>query len=438
MGRGSGWRAGEDPSGEDYFPNSPLKLSSHPLICSPFPGAARRFALPSVGEMGGEDEEMGELPVFEDSDVEDEEGRGEEIPRQFDLDALEDGVGDEEEEDDNAEEDFKIEVAPDAADERELHDEDDGHGSHSGAQDQDINMSFEGQCAEDDGSVEEPRQPSFEDERNEREDELVEKDSGLQESRERSVTGDTSNQECNTSAVESPDKPLSFTRELSIEEEEEEERSIDRELSKEPEDGAVDEREVGPQVLSGQGERSVLGTARAYESLQQQRRSLSGRWDRSLKISDFSESASSVSRSQPQHDEDRATQEPMVDDEDDSNSEESMDEGVVTITSNDPLAAARAAAILKLVGLSRFIFIFTRIKWSLARLRLSLEDPAQEPSTFTLHTRISLSQCTPQECRRIGRQQVIIRLRRAETTVDDGRDDRRSRVHTRKSHNDLA
>jgi len=76
-------------------------------------------------------------------------------------------------------------------------------------------------------------------------------------------------------------RPFSFTRELSVEEEEEleEEQNVDRELSCEPRD--EEEEEQGKEVLAGYGEKSFLNTVRTYES-RQARASSSGRWDKPL------------------------------------------------------------------------------------------------------------------------------------------------------------
>jgi len=176
----------------------------------------------------------------------------------------------------------------------------------------------------------------------------------------RSVLPDQEEDEEDASGQETS---FSFTRELSVEEEEEleEEQNVDRELSCEPRD--EEEEEQGKEVLAGYGEKSVLNTVRTYES-RQARASSSGRWDKPLRPSDFGQAFSGFSRlgSKPPEvveDEDVLDQS-MVDAEDGSSSEDEGDslqeDGVVTITSGDPLAAARAAAILKLVGHIHFIF----------------------------------------------------------------------------------
>ena len=153
---------------------------------------------------------------------------------------------------------------------------------------------------------------------------------------------------------------FSFTRELSEEEELEEleeEQSIDRELSCEPRDDNEEEQD------EDRG-KSAFETVRTYET-HQARSSPSRRWDKPLRPSDFGQSSAGFVRSsrhkrsqaQPQlqlEEELDGADESMVNVEVDGSSSEgegeSVDEGVVTITSNDPLAAARAAAILKLVS----------------------------------------------------------------------------------------
>lgn len=144
---------------------------------------------------------------------------------------------------------------------------------------------------------------------------------------------------------------FTFDREKSVEEqEEEEEATVDRELSCEPrrEDFDEDGNEE-TEALEGESESSALNGTFASG---QARRSSSGRWDKPLRPSDFAEQARLMARS-PVGDDTRPLIEPMVEADNESSSGDETDiveEGVVTITSNDPLAAARAAAILKLVS----------------------------------------------------------------------------------------
>lgn len=128
------------------------------------------------------------------------------------------------------------------------------------------------------------------------------------------------------------EESFSFARELSVEEEELEEESVDRELSVEPRHDDEDDPES--------------------------RRSLNGRCNSSpLRFSNSAEPF-------PSFDDDIeycAQNEATVEAEDDSSSGDESDfvqDSVVTISSNDPLVAARAAAILKQVRNIPFICAF--------------------------------------------------------------------------------
>lgn len=148
----------------------------------------------------------------------------------------------------------------------------------------------------------------------------------------------------------------SFERERSIiEEEEEEEANIDRELSCEPGCNIDDEEEdegsgTNHIHLLGDEDKHDFDRSRSIVN-RQYNCSPSGRWDKPLRPSDFGEHVFPAARTQALEYE---TEENIRDEaEEGSSSEEeseSVGENVVTITSSDPLAAARAAAILKLVS----------------------------------------------------------------------------------------
>jgi hypothetical protein len=312
----------------------------------------KRLGLPSVGETGGEeDEEMGELPVLEDDEEQDDhdEEEDEEEGGQDESKEVEDHDEDEQEGDHSI-----VEAAQDAADDAEVESgEEEGAGSDSwddhdgedegGAGDYDMSLKLrEGELAlgEEDASFDVPV---------ERGEEEEEDNSALL-----ADGGDA-------------DNSVSFTHELSVEEELEE-QSIDRELSLEPRDEDEEEEEQEEEeedepereVLQGTAKTSILNLTRTCES-QQARSSSSGRWDKPLRPSDFGQSSSGFARSRSlpiSQSQDVEVDEAMVDVEDDASSSgdegESLEEGVVTIISNDPLAAARAAAILKLVSLFMF------------------------------------------------------------------------------------
>lgn len=337
------------------------------LYCSPFPGAAakRRRALPSVGELGarGEDDEMGELPVLEDDEHDDNEEEEDPQPDSKQVEVREGAL------EDDQEDHSLVEAARDAASEVENGAEEDDaaeeswHGGADEVGDYDMSVEFCGDkelgLGEEEPSYEQPESTSFE-EREAADDGVTDMGAHLGELHDHIELR-------NSSAAPAPDEEeeedgasghgesFSFTRELSVEEEEEE-RSVDRELSHELEDGEEQEQEDdgGREVLSGIGEKSILNTTRTYQS-RQARTSSSGRWDKPLRPSDFGQRSPGFARSlsQPLDVDHAAADESMVDVDDDAGSSEegnSLEEGLVTITSNDPLAAARAAAILKLVS----------------------------------------------------------------------------------------
>jgi len=298
----------------------------------------KRFGLPNVGELGDEeDEEMGELPVLDDNNEEDEEES---------LYPLKEAGDDEEDH-------SLVEAARDAADDdNDLESGEDENAEDSWGGEGDCDMSVELPGGEERLGLEE-EDASFEvpDNRGEDDDEVVNQDAHLRELHDGSGSSAVPPED----DVSAHDKSISFTRELSVEEEEEEEleeESVDRELSLEPRD----EEEEAREALTGNEEKSVFDATRTYQS-RQARSSSSGRWDKPLRPSDFGQSSPGFARSRPQQqqdvDKEGTAGESMVDVEDGSSSGdegESLEEGVVTITSNDPLAAARAAAILKLVS----------------------------------------------------------------------------------------
>jgi hypothetical protein len=323
-------------------------------VCSPFPGKAKkRLGLPSVRELGGgEDEEMGELPVIGDDDEEEEEVQHESSDENDDAD---EEYGEEAEEEQHS----LVEAArvADGAEDLESGEEDGGaEDSLGGEGDYDMSVELRGgerlQLDEQDVSFDQQHQGehvSFE---------VGEGDEVGEQEQDHSVLLDQEEEEEEASGQETS---FSFTRELSVEEEEEleEEQSVDRELSCEPRDEGQ-----GKEVLTGHGEKSVLNTVRTYES-RQARASSSGRWDKPLRPSDFGQMFSRLGSKPPEvvevDGDDGVLDESMVNVEDGSSSGDEGDsleeEGVVTITSGDPLAAARAAAILKLVSDVHFIFI---------------------------------------------------------------------------------
>jgi hypothetical protein len=352
--------------------------------------------LPSVGELvdGGEDEEMGELPVLEDDEHDDNEAEEDTQPDSNKVEGEGRAL-----EDDQEDHSF-VEAARDAAEEVEIGAEEDGgvEESWDGGADEvgDYDMSVELRGDKELGlgmeepSYEQPESTTFE-EREAADDGVIDTGAHLGELHDHIELR-------NSSVVPAPDEEeaasghgesFSFTRELSVEEEEEEEeeeRSIDRELSHELEDGEEQEEEDDREreVLSGIGEKSVLNTARTYQS-RQARASTSGRWDKPLRPSDFGQSSPGFARSlsQPLDVGQAAADEFMVDVDDDASSSEegnSLEEGLVTITSNDPLAAARAAAILKSVSHLFSIMLLTpthNMVMCIVRLRLPAQGSAQ-------------------------------------------------------------
>lgn len=330
--------------------------------------------MPSVEQTG--DEEMDELPVLADDDEEEEDSREEEMDgpvSEAHLDAVNASFEDPDEQEDASEEDEAQEQSMVAAARDASDDQDDTLGINA----QDIQGSDEsfqhGDFYEDvDMSVElndhgrSVADSSFEEEQSyhHSDDVSFEQPAGdLEDDEIANMRAELSELHANSSLrgssvnpfdvqegdFEKAEESFSFDREKSVEEqeEEEEEATVNRELSCEP--GRDD---FGSDELEGEGESSVLSIARPFES-GQARHSSSGRWDKPLRPSDFAEQAHSLIRSPVGNDTGPAS-ELMVDADDASSSGDETDgvgEGVVTITSDDPLAAARAAAILKLVSM---------------------------------------------------------------------------------------
>ena len=100
--------------------------------------------------------------------------------------------------------------------------------------------------------------------------------------------------------VSAHDKSISFTRELSVEGEEElEEESVDRELSLE----LRDEEEEAGEAFTGNEEKSVFDATRTYQSRQAHLLS-SGHWDKPLRPSNFGQYSPAFPRSRPQQQQD--------------------------------------------------------------------------------------------------------------------------------------
>ncbi|KAF7979307.1 hypothetical protein HWV62_43030 [Athelia sp. TMB] len=276
---------------------------------SPFPGVVkRRFSLPSVGEQDVDpDDDMNELPVLDDDDVVDvvEEDAH---PQAQDPIAVEETVDDSEPEASDTSRDEAGEAVGQGGEQQE-----ESFDAVSSHQEQDVHLQETMEGGED---------------------------ASIEHEVEIEIAGDVAQHlpaqeeallDTHPIASEIPatparvfDESFSFSRELSVEEEEElEEESVDRELSCQPD--PEDER------------REAEIAARKAR-----RRSPSVRWESSPLR--FPESMEPF----PRFDEEFAQEAGAeVDHSSSEEEEEVVDDGVLTITSLDPLVAARAAAILK-------------------------------------------------------------------------------------------
>ncbi|KZP28154.1 hypothetical protein FIBSPDRAFT_1039810 [Athelia psychrophila] len=287
---------------------------------SPFPAAAkRRFSLPSVEEQDADrDEDMHELPVLEDEDI---------------VDAVEDA---------SQEEDW-IPEAQETMVVKELEEEeaeDDCISDHSRDDAIEATVQAEEQLEESFDSISSHQEHEGDATENVDDDEATGFEQGVLEPEVASLHHSTATQPISTPSpevhaltsepprtpVRALDESFSFSRELSVEEEEElEEESVDRELSCPPEPGEQQRVEA---------EETAARKAR--------RRSPSARWESSPLR--FPESAEPFPRFDDEFTHEAAAE---VDGDSSDDEEEIVGDDVLTITSRDPLVAARAAAILK-------------------------------------------------------------------------------------------